>query len=156
MVLVPHARFLPVARLLGVVTLGGLLAGCVANSSNPTVQIRSARMGSSDATLVLALSNPGGRRLTVERIDYELSHGDIGFPLAQDSWSGQLELPAQGESELPLHITFDTEPIEEDSTLLHLAGQLSLRDHTGFLGMDSMDLTETSFQADTEAERTEP
>jgi len=137
-------------------TLAGSLAGCVANSSNPTVQIRSARMNTSGATLTLALTNPGGRRLTVERIDYELSHGDMGFPLAQNNWTGELELPAQGEAELPLHITFDTEPIEEDSTLLHLAGQLSLRDHTGFLGMNSMDLTETSFQADTEAERADP
>lgn len=148
-------RILSAQRCFGLIGAIALLTGCVANSSNPVVSITTATMNSSSASLMLHLSNPGGRDLTVESLDYELSHGEMGFPLSSDTWTGPVDLPAQGEAQLPLSITFDSEPFEDDSLLLHLNGQLRFKDHTGFLGMSSMDLTGTSFQIDIQAERSE-
>jgi hypothetical protein len=112
-------------------------------------------MSSEGATIMLQLTNPGGRNLTIHTLTYELSHGEMGFPLASNTWNGKLELPAKGEAELPLSIVFEDEPIEDDSNLLHLNGQLEFKDHTGFFGLSSMNLTETSFQIEVEATREE-
>jgi len=142
-------------RGLSLIGALALLTGCVANSSNPVVSITSATMNDSAASIMLQLVNPGGRNLTVESLNYELSHGEIGFPLSSDTWTGQLDLPAQGEAQLLLSVVFDSAPFEEDSLLLHLNGELKFKDHTGFLGMSSMDLTGTSFQLDAEATRSE-
>lgn len=131
------------------------LGGCVANSSNPVVSISSATLREGSADVTLRLENPGGRDLTVESLGYELSHGEIGFPLASGAWAGAVELRAGGEAELPLTIEFDSDPIEEDSDLLHLGGTLGFTDHTGFLGMSSMDLTSTTFLLETRARRAE-
>lgn len=149
---IPSARL---GRSLGLICLLSLLSGCVANSSNPEIHARSAVMSSESATIRLQLVNPGGRNLTVQSLQYELSHGEMGFPLAAGTWAGALELPAKGEAGLGLTIQFDDEPIEDDSTLLHLNGQLEFKDHTGFWGISSMDLTETSFQLEIEANRGE-
>lgn len=140
---------------LGLIGMIAPLAGCVANSSNPTVSITSASMNDTSAAIMLHFDNPGGRHLTVESLDYELSHGEIGFPLSSGIWNGNLDLPAQGQAKLRLSITFDSEPLETGSLLLHLNGELHFIDHTGFLGMSSMDLTKTYFQLDVQAERGE-
>lgn len=132
------------------------LGGCVANSSNPRATAASASMDNQGAHIVLRLSNPGGRDLTVQGLDYELSHGEMAFPLGSGRWSGELDLPAKGENELPLNIVFDTEPIEEDSSVLHMIGTLHFKDHTGFLGLKSMNLTQTSVQIEIQAERKQP
>ncbi|MBL4698832.1 MAG: LEA type 2 family protein [Phycisphaerales bacterium] len=140
-------------RCFGLICLLALLSGCVANSSNPEIHARWAVMNNDNATIRLQLTNPGGRNLTVQSLQYELSHGEMGFPLATGTWSGALELPAKGEAGLDLMIVFDDQPIEDDSTLLLLNGQLEFKDHTGFLGLSSMDMTGTSFQLEIEAKR---
>lgn len=128
-----------------------LLGGCVANSSNPTVAIDHASMTDAAATITLSLGNPGGRRLTINRVDYELSHGEVAFPVADGQWTGEVSLPAGGHAMLTLDIPFDQPLLEPDSTLLHLSGVLGHKDHTGFLGLRSMDLGETAFKLDAEA-----
>lgn len=140
-------------RILGLTGVLFALSGCVANSSNPEIYASSATMNNEQTTILLQITNPGGRNLTIHTLEYELSHGEMGFPLASDTWIGHLELPAKGEIRLPLIIKFDDEPIEDDSTLLHLNGQLEFNDHTGFLGLSSMDLTETSFQIEINAQK---
>jgi len=112
-------------------------------------------MNDNAASMTLGFSNPGGRRLTIQSIRYELSHGDIAFPVAQNEWAGKLELPAGGEAELTLDIPFDADPIESDSELLQLRGSLFHKDHTGFLGLTFMDLGESAFHVEIEAERAE-
>lgn len=143
------------ARLAIAVLATSTLTGCIANSSNPVVNAKHATMNDQNASVTLDLSNPGGRRLTIRTISYELSHGDIAFPVAQSEWTGTVELPAGGTAEITLDIPFDTEPIEDDSTLLQLSGSLAHKDHTGFLGLSFMDLGETAFHIDIEAERAE-
>lgn len=146
--------------LVGVIVPGALgaiaacpLGGCVANSSNPAVEIRSARMDDAGATLDLALTNPGGRDLTVTGVTYDVSHGESSFPVANGAWSGSLDLPAKGTATLTLDVPFDTPPLEADSTLLHVNGELSFVDRTGFLGIGAMDLTKTSFRGTVTAVR---
>jgi len=55
-----------------------------------------------------------------------------------------------------LETPFDAAPIETDSGLLHLAGELTFVDRTGYLGLRSMDLTKTSFHAEVESTRRAP
>lgn len=132
------------------------LAGCVANSSNPTVSIDSARMSDSDASISLSFGNPGGRRLTINRIDYELSHGEVALPIADGRWTGAIELAPGGHANLRLELPFDQPPLEPDSHLLHLSGALGHKDHTGFLGLRSMNLSETAFRLDVQATEATP
>ena len=129
------------------------LGGCVANSSNPAVEIRAARMDDAGATLDLALTNPGGRDLTVTGVTYDVSHGESSFPVANGAWSGSLDLPAKGSATLTFDVPFDTPPLEADSTLLHVNGELSFVDRTGFLGIGAMDLTKTSLRGTVTAVR---
>jgi len=138
------------APVLACAFAGGL-GGCVANSSNPTVAIGGARTSEREAALDLDISNPGGRDLVVTRVEYQLAHGEMSFPVAEGAWSGELELPAGGSARLPLRVPFTVEPMEPDSRRLHLNGMLRLEDRTGFLGLKFMDLTATPFQAEIEA-----
>ena len=140
----------------GVVTLVLFATGCVANSSNVLVTVSSASMDDRHTDIVLEVRNPGARDLTLDRLDYDLSHGETSFPLASGSWTGELDLPGGASAPLPLSIAFDAEPIEPESGLLHLAGQLHHTDHTGYLGLRSMDLTSTPFQIDFTARRGAP
>jgi len=87
----PRGRGLLVAALTAVV---GSLGGCVANSSNPLVEVRAASSDDQRASFELDLSNPGGRNLTVTRLDYEVSHGESSFPVSRGEWTGELLLPA--------------------------------------------------------------
>lgn len=153
----PHARG-TVAVLLTCLAapLPLCLGGCVANSSNPAVAVRSARVGEREASFELELTNPGGRDLVVTGVDYDLSHGESAFPVASGSWQGDVELPARGRAMVALVVPFDVPPIEPESRRLHLNGELLFTDRTGFLGMRSMDLTRTSFRADVEAQRGTP
>jgi hypothetical protein len=141
---------------LGAALLSAALGGCVANSSNPVIAIESAAMNATEADILLDLTNPGGRDLDVLAVQYELSHGEMGFPVAQGTWEGELFLPAGGHVDLPMHIVFDTELMEPESRALHLNGGLSTHDRTGFLGLASMDLGTTSFQLDTVATEKSP
>jgi hypothetical protein len=149
---------IPTRTAAGLVTLAAAsaLAGCVANSSNPTVAIERASMGDDAASITLSLGNPGGRRLTINRVDYELSHGEMALPVADGQWTGAVDLPAGGRAMLTLDIQFDQPPLEPDSTLLHLGGLLGHEDHTGFLWLKSMDLGETAFTLDVEATEATP
>ena len=113
--------------------------------------IRSAHSDDKHASFELDLSNPGGRNLRVMRLDYEVSHGESAFPVAKGSWSGDVELKKRDHATLSLDVPFDTPPLEPDSRLLHLSGELFFVDKTGFLGLSSMDLTRTSFRANVEA-----
>lgn len=132
------------------------LTACVANSSNPTVSIDHARMSDSDASIALYFGNPGGRRLTINSIDYELSHGEVALPIAEGRWTGTIDLAPGGHANLALVVPFDQPPLEPDSRLLHFSGVLGHKDHTGFLGLRSMDLGETAFKLDVEASETAP
>jgi hypothetical protein len=150
-----HPRLTP-GRHLAALLLVLPLAGCVANSSNPTVMVRSASSDDQHASFDLDLSNPGGRDLTATRLDYSVSHGESGFPAAKGSWSGKVDLPAKGHAMLTLDTRFEEPPMEPDSHLLHLTGELFFVDRTGYLGISTMDLTRTSFHADVEANRSKP
>lgn len=132
------------------------LGGCVANSSNPRAEIESASMNDEEARIALRLVNPGGRDLTVEGLDCELSHGEMAFPVGTAHQDGPFDLSAGSEAVIPLVIVFDTALIENDSSLLHMNGALRFKDRTGFLGLASMDLTTTAFQLDFHATREEP
>lgn len=118
--------------------------------------IRSAAADDRRASLELDVSNPGGRHLTVTRLDYELAHGETSFPVATGSWTGDRDLPARGHATIVIDAPFDAEPIEPDSHLLHLSGELFFTDRTGFLGLRSMDLTRTPFHAEVEARGSTP
>jgi hypothetical protein len=128
-----------------------LLGGCVANSSNPRVSIGGATASQREAAFDLDLSNPGGRDLVVTAIEYQLAHGEMAFPVAEGSWSGDLSLPAGETRRLALRIPFTVEPMEADSRRLHLSGTLRTKDRTGYLGLKFMDLTATPFQAEVDA-----
>jgi hypothetical protein len=144
------------AASLVTLAAAGTLTGCVANSSNPTVAVDHASMTGQAASITLSLGNPGGRRLTINRVDYELSHGEMALPVADGQWTGAVDLPAGGRAMLTLAIRFDEPLLEPDSTLLHLGGVLGHEDHTGFLWLESMDLGETAFTLDVEATEATP
>ncbi len=144
------------ARGCSAALLAATLAGCVANSSNPLVVIRSARSDDSQASFDLEVSNPGGRHLTLTRVDYDVSHGESSFPVGNGSWNGSLDLPAKGQAMLHIDTPFQGALLEPDSRLLHLHGELFFTDRTGFLGLKKMDLTSTSFQGEIEAEALAP
>lgn len=129
------------------------LTGCVANSSNPLIVVESASSDEQKAIFELDIRNPGGRNLVLTELEYDVSHGESSFPVAQGSWSGMLDLPKKGRTHLTLETPFDTPPIESDSQLLHLNGELILADRTGYLGLKAMDLTRTSFRADVTSTR---
>lgn len=133
-----------------------MLGGCVANSSNPLIDIRSAEANDAGATMHLDVSNPGGRHLTVRRMSYQISHGEAMFPVSSGEWTGELDLPARGHATLTFVAPFDTAPPEAGSRLLHLNGELFFVDRTGFLGLRFMDLTHTAFQDDIEAAEKKP
>lgn len=143
-------------RVSGSSLLAISLAGCVANSSNPSVMIRSARSDDAQAVFELDLFNPGGRNLRVTHLDYEVSHGESAFPVASGSWTGDIALPAHGHGTLMLSTRFDTPPIEPDSQLLHLSGEFSFVDKTGYLGLKSMDLTKSPFRLNVDSQRISP
>ncbi|MFM7261929.1 MAG: hypothetical protein ACKO3W_15165, partial [bacterium] len=114
--------------------------------------IAGAQASEREALIDLDLTNPGGRNLVVEEVEYQLAHGETGLPVAEGSWKGALALDAGRTSRLPLRIVFDVEPLEPDSRKLYLNGTLHFKDRTGFLGLRFMDLTTTSFQIETEAQ----
>jgi hypothetical protein len=146
-----RSGFTFIAQAVAAIAVGTALVGCVANSSNPSVAIGRARASEREASLDLDISNPGGRNLVITRLEYQLAHGEMSFPVAEGAWSGELELPAGGSARLPLRVPFTVEPMEPDSRRLHLNGMLRLEDRTGFLGLKFMDLTATPFQAEIEA-----
>jgi hypothetical protein len=144
---------LVVGRFFLAILVSSALTACVPNSSNPSVGITRAQLGDTDAVLSLRLVNPSGRNLTLTRLDYELSEGATGLPLASSAWEGVMSLPARGEATMPLNIVLDAAPLDATSSLLRLSGQLHFRDDTGFLGMQSLDLTGSAFSAEVVAER---
>lgn len=133
-----------------------VLGGCVANSSNPTVAVREARMSTSEAVLELEVGNPGGRDFRVKAIEYQLSHGETALPVADGAWTGAVELPAGKSARISLRVPFAVEPLEADSRLLHVNGTLRLEDRTGFLGLRFMDMTASPFQAEVTAKELVP
>ena len=132
------------------------LGGCVANSSNPTVALESARMSSRESVLDLDIGNPGGRNLFVHEVEYQLAHGETALPVADGVWKGTLELAAGAHARLELRVPFAIEPLEPDSRRLHLSGTLRLKDRTGFLGLRFMDMTGSPFQVEAEAKELAP
>ncbi len=142
-----HRTVLNVTCSLMALIAPSCLGGCVANSSNPSLSIASATMDGRVATMELNIMNPGGRDLELVSMEYQLSHGDAALPLADGTWNGSLELKPGTRCTLPLSVTFKSDPMEPDSGALLLAGTMKLRDRTGFLGLKSMDLGATPFQA---------
>ena len=138
------------SRLLRAAATALLLGGCVANSSNPTVTLREARMSAEEAVLDLEIANPGGRDLCVKAIEYQLSH------VADGVWNGEVELPARKSVCMGLRVPFAIEPLEPDSRRLHLNGTLRLEDRTGYLGLGFMDMTGSPFQVEAEAKEPSP
>ena len=132
------------------------LCGCVANSSNPTVILREARMSAKEAVLDLEIANPGGRDLCVKVIEYQLSHGETAMPVADGVWKGEVELPARKSACMVLRVPFAIEPLEPDSRRLHLNGTLRLEDRTGYLGLGFMDMTGSPFQVEADAKELNP
>lgn len=146
----------PSTFLLAAAMTTPLLGGCVANSSNPTVTLREARMSATEAVLDLELENPGGRDLCVKAIEYQLSHGEIAMPVADGVWKGAVELPARQSAFMVLRVPFSIEPLEPDSRRLHLNGTLRLEDRTGYLGLGFMDMTGSPFQVEADAKELVP
>lgn len=132
------------------------LTGCVANSSNPVVSVRSATIASDTAQIVLDLKNPGGRDLAIEQISYEISQGVSGFPVASGIWNGHVLLPAGADAQLPLSFEFSKSPLEPESNLLRAVGEIRHTDKTGFLGIRSLDLGATAFAIEAEAISQDP
>lgn len=151
-----HGRVRGASRLLTATALASGLGGCVADSSNPVVSTSSAVLHEDRAVMTLLIRHPGGRDLVVTGIGYELSHGEMALPVAEGHWEGDVDLPAGGEASIPLDMPFTIEPLEPDARRLHLNGSLHLEDRTGFLGLRFMDLTDTAFQIDVEADVAEP
>jgi hypothetical protein len=147
----------PVRRIaIGLLATPACLTGCVANSSNPVVSVHSASLSPDAAMIVLDIQNPGGRDLTIERVSYEVSHGASGFPVANGIWDGHVLLVAGGDARLPLSVEFSQALLEPESNLLHVAGEITHTDKTGFLGIRSLDLAATAFVVETEAFREKP
>lgn len=144
------------SRLLRAAATALLLGGCVANSSNPTVTLREARMSAEEAVLDLEIANPGGRDLCVKAIEYQLSHGETAMPVADGVWNGEVELPARKSVCMVLRVPFAIAPLEPDSRRLHLNGTLRLEDRTGYLGLGFMDMTGSPFQVEAEAKEPSP
>ena len=141
---------------VGLLAAPAWLTGCVANSSNPVVSVRSASLSDDVASILLDLRNPGGRDLSIEHVSYEVSHGSSGFPVAGGSWEGHVILAAGGDARLPLRVAFQEPLLEPDSNLLHISGEISHTDKTGFLWIRSLDLGSTAFVVETEASRERP
>lgn len=147
----------PVLRAaVGLLAAPAWLTGCVANSSNPVVSVHSASLTANSAAIVLNLRNPSGRNLSIEHVSYEVSHGSSGFPVTGGSWEGSVFLAAGADAQLPLRVEFQVPLLEPDSNLLHIAGEISHTDKTGFFGIRSLDLGSTSFVVETEATREQP
>jgi hypothetical protein len=144
------------SRLLRAAAMALLLGGCVANSSNPIVTLREARMSAKEAVLDLEVANPGGRDLCVKAIEYQLSHGETAMPVADGVWKGEVELPARKSVCMVLRVPFAIEPLEPDSRRLHLNGTLRLEDRTGYLGLGFMDMTGSPFQVEADAKEQSP
>lgn len=149
-----HIASIP-CRALAAALLAAAPAGCVANSSNPTVTVAQARMSASEAMMELDIANPGGRNLVVREVEYQLAHGETALPVADGVWKGALALDAGSHARLELRMPFSIEPLEPDSRLLHLGGTLHLEDRTGFLGLKFMDMTGSPFQVETLAKEKE-
>jgi hypothetical protein len=146
-IIVIRRRLPATLRAACIMLAAPVLGGCVANSSNPSVSITSATMQGNVATMDLDIQNPGGRHLELVSMEYELSHGEAALPVAAGTWKGSVDLKPGLRCTVPLTVTFDAEPMEPDSGALHLNGTLHLRDRTGFMGLKSMDLGATPFQA---------
>lgn len=127
--------------------------GCVPNSSNVSVSIESAQLRAAECALEIRIENPGGRDLTITQVRYELSEAATGLPLGWGDWTGELPAPHGGEATLPLVIGLQSQPLDETSTRVRLSGELQMTDHTGYLGIRSLELTSTAFQAEADAER---
>jgi hypothetical protein len=138
---------------VGLLALPAWLTGCVANSSNPVVSVHSASLTPDSAAIVLNVRNPGGRNLSIEHVSYEVSHGSSGFPVTGGSWDGRVLLAAGADAQIPLSAEFLEPLLEPDSNLLHIAGEISHTDKTGFFGIRSLDLGSTAFVIETEATR---
>jgi len=136
--------------LLGcVATLGG----CLSNSSNPVVGVQSCVLDSSRAAFELRVENPSGRHLTLTRVRCDVSQGESSFPLATIDEQHAVDLPAHTSGRVHLAVRLDPTSPEADSTLFHLNGEALFDDHTGYLGVKSLDLTHTNFQIETSARR---
>lgn len=144
------------SRFLRAAAMALFLGGCVANSSNPIVTLREARMSAKEAVLDLEVANPGGRDLCVKAIEYQLSHGETAMPVADGVWKGEVELPARTSVCMVLRVPFAIEPLEPDSRRLHLNGTLRLEDRTGYLGLGFMDMTGSPFQVEADAKELNP
>lgn len=129
-----------------------LLVGCVANSSSPSVGIARSFASDREAEIELSIANGGGRDLVVTALEYQLSHGEAGLPVADGVWQGALALDAGESARLALRVPFAIEPLESDSRRLRLSGTLRFEDRTGYLGLGFMDLTATSFQVEADAD----
>jgi hypothetical protein len=138
-------------RTLAMAAVTALLGGCVANSSNPIVSVTESRLSCEEALIDLELANPGGRDLRVSTIEYQLSHGEMAFPIAEGVWEEGVELPASTQTSVRLRIPLLAAPLEADSRVLHLSGALRLIDRTGFLGIRSMNMSDSPFQLRFEA-----
>lgn len=139
----------PILAGVGAALCAGV-GGCVANSSNPVVVAHEVTSDATATTFALEVVNPGGRLLILEEVRAQVSTGETDFPAGAGVWNGSLELPPGGHGMLSLRTVLDT-PSPEASDLFHLNGELKFSDKTGFLGIDSLDLTRTSFRLDVKA-----
>ncbi len=117
------------------------------------MSIESAELRAAECALQLRIENPGGRDLTVTRMHYELSEAATGLPLGSGDWSGELPVLHGGDATLPLVIGLQSQPLDETSARVRLSGDLRLTDHTGYLGIRSLEFTSTAFQTEADAER---
>ncbi len=138
-------------RALAIAAWTALLGGCVANSSNPIVSVTDSRLSAEEACIDLEVANPGGRDLRISAIEYQLSHGEMAFPIAEGVWEEGVELPASKQASVRLRVPLLIAPLDPESRVLFLHGVLRLVDRTGFLGLRSMDMSESPFEIRFEA-----
>lgn len=114
-------------RAIGIAIAGTSLAlgACsMPNSSTPTLSINEATVHERSADLALEIKNPSDYDLTVETIDWTLSHGPL--PVASGEWPVNQKVPSRSDLVLRKRIPFESAPVDPSAREVELAGQMKL------------------------------
>ncbi len=138
-------------QIVGTILLIGALTlvGCGStNYSNPTLTITRASVTNNAAQLELAVENPSDLNLILREIDYSLSLGPL--PVAEGTWTGEADLPAQGQTNVTLNAPFDQPPLDPSATLVDFTGVMRFEDRSG---SGKMEMTTAPFAEESNVTR---
>ena len=125
------------------------LVGCGStNYSNPTLSLTDATVMNDSARLQLAVSNPSDLDLILREIEYSLALGPL--PVAEGTWTGETELPAQSQTNVTLTAPFDQPPLDPSASTIDFTGIMHFEDKTG---SGNMKMTTAPFTAETQVRR---